>query len=94
MKGNKTSTWRLFDDKDLSVGDELSFVVWETGENFLKTKIIGVKETTFGKLTSDDWEGHEKFESEDEMYKTYSKYYNRNVDENSPVKVVKFEVVV
>jgi hypothetical protein len=29
--GVKTATWRLFDDKDLPVGDELQFINKETG---------------------------------------------------------------
>lgn len=31
LAGTKTSTWRLFDDKDLAVGNELQFVNKETG---------------------------------------------------------------
>jgi len=90
LNGQKTSTWRLFDDKDLSVGDIVSFVVWETGEEFARVELIFVKETTFGQLTSNDWEGHESFESEEKMYKVYEEYYKRPVDENSPVKIIKF----
>jgi hypothetical protein len=90
LNGQKTSTWRLFDDKDLSVGDSVSFVVWETGEEFARVELIFVKETTFGQLTSNDWEGHETFESEEKMYKVYEEYYKRPVDENSPVKIIKF----
>jgi hypothetical protein len=90
LNGQKTSTWRLFDDKDLSVGDIVSFVVWETGEEFARVELIFVKETTFGQLTSNDWEGHETFESEEKMYKVYEEYYKRPVDENSPVKIIKF----
>ncbi|MFC1623537.1 ASCH domain-containing protein [Patescibacteria group bacterium] len=93
LKGGKNATWRLFDDKDLSAGDEVSFVVWETNEEFAKVKIIDVKETTFGELTDEDWKGHEKFNSEKEMYDTYSKYYNREVNKNSPVKIIKFELL-
>ena len=90
LSGNKTSTWRLFDDKDLSVGDQISFVVWETGEEFAHVELIFVKETTFGQLTNDDWEGHEKFKSDEDMYDIYEKYYNRPVDKNSPIKIIKF----
>ena len=32
LSGEKTSTWRLFDDKDLQVGDGLIFVNKDTGE--------------------------------------------------------------
>ncbi len=90
LAGNKTTTWRLFDDKDLSIGDQVSFVVWESGQEFARVEIIFVKETIFGALTEIDWDGHEKFSSDDEMYKTYEKYYNRKVDKNSPVKIIKF----
>ncbi len=31
ITGTKTSTWRLFDDKDLTVGDELQFINKESG---------------------------------------------------------------
>ena len=32
LNGAKTSTWRLFDDKNLQVGDELKFINKETGD--------------------------------------------------------------
>jgi len=44
LSGEKTSTWRLFDDKDLSIGDEISFVNKESLEEFAKGKIIAVEE--------------------------------------------------
>ncbi len=91
LKGNKNTTWRLFDDKNLSVGDEVDFLVFKTLEQFAKVKIIFVKETEFGKLTDEDWDGHEKFSSDEEMYKTYSEYYNCPVTSTSPVKIIKFK---
>jgi len=92
LGGKKNTTWRLFDDKNLSVGDSVSFLVQETLEEFARVKITYVKETTFGEFTDEDWDGHEKFSSEKEMYKTYSGYYNREVTSTSPVKVIKFEL--
>ena len=93
LTNNKNTTWRLFDDKDLSVGDEVSFLVWETGDEFARVRVIKVNETVFGKLTDEDWDGHEKYNSEEEMYETYKKYYNREVDADSPVKIIKFELI-
>jgi uncharacterized protein (DUF1697 family) len=90
LSGSKNTTWRLFDDKDLSVGDRVSFVVWETGEPFAEVTLSDVRETTFGKLTPEDWDGHEKFASDAEMYETYSRYYSRPVTADSPVKIIKF----
>ncbi len=93
LSGEKNTTWRLFDDKNLSAGDVVSFLVWENKKEFAKAKIIEVKETTLGKLTDKDWDGHEKFSSNEEMYKTYSKYYTQDVDENTILKVIKFELL-
>ncbi len=93
LQGKKNVTWRLFDDKKISSEEIVSFLVWETKEEFAKAKLTSVKKTTFGELTEEDWEGHEEFSSQEEMYKTYSKYYNRQVDKNTPLKIIKFELI-
>jgi len=93
LKGEKTTTWRLFDDKNLSIGDELLFVVFETGEQFAVAKITSVRGTTMGKLTKDDWAGHEAYTSEKDRYDHYEAYYKRPVDEKSPIKIIKFKLL-
>jgi hypothetical protein len=93
LRGKQDTTWRLFDDKDLSVGDTLSLVDSKTGEEFALAKITSVKETVMGKLSYSDFEGHDKFASEAEMYKTFSKYCKRPVTKDTPVKVVKFRLI-
>ncbi len=93
LNGEKGVTFRLFDDKDLSEGDIVSFVVWETGEEFARAKLIQVKEKEFGDLTEEDFEGHERFNSEKEKYDTYSLYYEREVTPKSPTKIIKFELI-
>ena len=90
IDGNKTTTWRLFDDKNLSVGDCISFRISETGEEFLQIEILSTNEVKFNELTQSDWEGHEKYDSEKKMYETFEKYYNRTVDGNTLVKIIKF----
>ena len=93
----KYTTWRLFDDKDIfenDIGTIYLFIIKETDKEFAKAKIVGIRETTFNELNDEDWDGHEKFESEKEMYKIYSGYYNQEVDKNSIVKVIKFEIIV
>jgi len=67
--------------------------VKESGKEFARAKITSVRETSFEELTDDDWDGHEKFNSEKEMYKTYSGYYNCEVTENNSVKVIKFKLI-
>jgi len=90
LAGEKTSTWRLFDDKDLKNGDELIFVNKDTGHQFGTAIITSLKVKRLGFLVDEDWVGHEKFSSEEEMYETYKKYYGDRVDENSEVKIVTF----
>lgn len=93
LNGEKSATWRLFDDKDISEGDELSLVVWETGEEFVKAKVVFVKENKFKDLNEEDWEGHERYDSDEEMYKEFSLYYKQAVDENTVVKIIKFKII-
>ncbi len=91
LRGEKTSTWRLFDDKDLQVGDELEFVNKQTSEKFGTAMITAVVTKTLGSLTEADWEGHERFASDEEMYATYNSYYEPDVTPQTEVKILKFD---
>ncbi len=91
LSGEKTSTWRLFDDKDLRIGDELIFINQETGKEFGKAKITNLKVKTLGTLTDDDWKGHERYTSKEEMYKHYRGYYGDKVNEDSELKIIDFD---
>ena len=93
LKNEKTTTWRIFDDKDINEGDIMQFLVWETKEVFANAKIVNVIEKKFKDMEEQDLEGHEKFTSKEEMYETYSTYYNKTVDENTLVKIIKFELI-
>lgn len=50
LKNEKTTTWRIFDDKDIKVGDTVQFLVWETKERFAIAKIVNVVEKKFQDL--------------------------------------------
>jgi len=93
LSGEKTSTWRLFDDKDISVGDNVELQQFVTNEPFGNASIVDVVEKRFGDLNIEDKAGHEDFDSDDEMYATYSKYYNTKVDENTKLKIIRFKLV-
>ena len=92
LTGKKDTTWRISDEKELSVNDELS-LCYNHGEEFAKAIILWIKETIFENLTEEDYVGHEKFLSKEEMLKTYSKYYNIPVSPKTRVKVIKFKLV-
>src|SRR3989344_800115 len=80
LRGEKTSTWRLFDDKNIQENDRLIFIHKETGAEFGTAIIKSLKIKTLGTLTDEDWVGHEKYQSEEEMYTDYRKYYGYSVD--------------
>lgn len=93
LSGEKTSTWRLWDDKDLAVDDLLSLVDRGTDREFAFAKIDRILEKSFKELTGADKVGHEGFKSDEEMYATYTKFYDRKVDQDSVVKIIWFELV-
>ena len=95
-KGEKTSTWRLYDDKDISVNDELELIdkvdpknpeTWQTAGVAVVDRVI---EKRLGELTHEDFEGHEKFASQAELLKTYQRYYGPQVTLETPVKMIHF----
>ncbi|MFB6246282.1 MAG: ASCH domain-containing protein, partial [Candidatus Pacearchaeota archaeon] len=92
LSREKDTTWRIGDDKNLQVDDEISLCHTD-GSEFGKAKILWTKETKFANLTEEDREGHEKFSSEEEMYQKYSGYYNIKVGPETPVKVIKFNLL-
>lgn len=90
LTGQKTSTWRLFDDKDLQLGDSLTFINKETGESFGTAVISKLVVKTLGTLEDADWTGHERFASEDAMYAAYRTYYGDKVTPDTEVKLLSF----
>lgn len=92
LAGEKTTTWRINDEKDIAVGDELSLRNSKQDE-FARVKVISVKETTFEKLLPEDKDTHEKFKSDEEMYQTYSRYYDIVVTPKTEIKVIRFKIM-
>jgi uncharacterized protein YqfB (UPF0267 family) len=92
LKGEKNATWRLFDDKDLKVGDLINLQVWETRKDFAKARITEVKEKKLGELKEEDYDGHEKFENQKDMLNKYKEYYGDKVDLETVVKMIKFKI--
>jgi len=92
LKENKTTTWRINDEKNISVGDHLSLCD-VNGKEFAKAEVTSVRETIFKNLTEEDKEGHEKFLSDKEMYHTYSGYYKMEVTPKTKLKIIKFQLM-
>lgn len=93
ISGKKNTTWRVEDDKNLCVGDKILFLRSENLTQFAVGLLTCVVEKTFGELTESDWDGHEKFLSDCEMYKTYSRYYSKDINCDSKLKIIKFRIL-
>lgn len=92
LSGEKDSTWRLFDDKDFKEGDDVSLINKETLEEFGIAKVTSTREKKLKDLVDSDFEGHERYESEEKMYETYRSYYGDRVSPDSTLKIIKFKL--
>lgn len=92
LSGKKTKTWRMFDEKDLSTGDEIEFVSQETEEFITFAKITDVKVKKFGDIEGADFDGHNPYPSREAMLETYRGYYGDKVDWNTQIKMLTFEL--
>jgi len=95
--GENTKTWRLFDDKDLTVNDRVSLIDKVEADKPQTWKVIGVArvnkviEKRLGDITDDDYEGDERFETHEAMLETFKGYYGDNVTWDTPVKIISFD---
>ena len=96
LKGEKTSTWRLFDDKDLSVNDTILLIDKVDPKNPQSWKAIGtalidnVEQKRLGDMAGSGEGGHEGYVSKDAMLAAFRGYYGPNVTWQTPVKVIHF----
>ena len=93
LTGEKTSTWRLFDDKDLKTGDELILIEKETGNQFAKALITESREKKFEELTDSDYDGQHKYANQEEMYEDFQKYYSQTITPSTSVKIINFKLM-
>ena len=93
LEGTKTVTMRLFDDKDLKVGDELELINSDSGEVFSKAIIAEIIYRTLGEVEDIDLDGHEKWNNKEEMLKSLRLYYGDRVNLDIEVKIVRFNLI-
>ncbi len=89
----KTATWRLFDDKNLSVGDTLELLNAETREIFAKAKIVSLSEKPISQVSDEDRVGHEPVGQGIELLKHYETLYKKKIDPNESIKIIRFELI-
>lgn len=93
LAGEKRATWRLFDDKDLTVGDMFACVNNATMETIGVGTITKIVVKTLGTISDEDWTGHERYDSEEAMYAAYRALYKEPVTSDSQLKLVTFTFV-
>lgn len=87
----------MFDDKDLSVTDQVKVIDKTNPDDPGSWKVIGqatvteVVEKLLGSITEQDMQSHEAFGSKEEILEHYRGYYGRRVNLDTPVKMIYFD---
>lgn len=88
--GKCTTTWRLFDDKDLNVGDQLQFVNSDNGSVFGYATINEIVVKRILDINEQDKLGHRVYENDQAMLDDFRRFYGPDVGPKSIIKVVKY----
>lgn len=92
QSGESDITWRLFDDKDLMVGDVIDLINVTTDKKFGEAEITEVREKKMAEIGEDDMDESERYDSPEEMYAAYKEYYaEEDIGPDTMVKVVRFK---
>lgn len=95
--GTKSTTWRLYDDKELSVDDMVKIVDKVKPQESSSWRVIGegriteVIEKKLSAITDSDMQGHKEYASKEEILETYRVYYGDRVTLDTPVKIIRFD---
>lgn len=92
LKGEKNITWRINDEKNITVGDEIS-MCRTNGDEFARAEVVSVKEKALGDLTEEDKDGHERFESIENIIHRLSELYGVKVTPKTKLKIIKFKLL-
>ncbi|OGM97790.1 MAG: hypothetical protein A2735_01375 [Candidatus Yanofskybacteria bacterium RIFCSPHIGHO2_01_FULL_41_21] len=90
LDGSKRTTWRLFDDKNLEVGDEFEIINSETKENCGIGVIQDIKIKKLKDMDDTDFEGHEKYPNPEIKLIRLKELYGDKVNLDTIVKIIKF----
>ena len=92
LNGLYNTTWRLADEKNIQVDDEIQFINSENGNVF--TQIIVDKVTTkrIEDISSYDIQGHESYGSIEDIIAVFKKYYGPDITTKSLVKIIKYHL--
>lgn len=92
LSGEKTATWRLFDDKGLTIGDRLTFVNSDTGTPFATAEILAVREKKLNTITDDDYRGNGEPLSQKDLLALYKEHYGDRVTDETTIKIIDYKI--
>lgn len=90
--GDKKSTFRVTGSEEIKrivPGTSLSLRLL-TDHEFARVICNKTKITTFAELTEEDWKGHERFASVEEMLQIYSNWEKRAITLDTELKIIGF----
>lgn len=91
LSGEVASTWRLFDDKNLEIGDTFEVVNSENSQIIGYAKITQITNKYLKDINNEDQQGHQKYADLNEIVEDFKKYYGDGVGEHTPMKIIKFD---
>lgn len=96
-KGEKISTWRLFDDKDLRVNDDIKIIDKVDPRDPQSWRIIGTAKITeivekrLEDISEENMQDDHAYATKKEMLEKYRSYYGNQVTGKTPVKIIYFD---
>ncbi len=95
--GAKISTWRVYDDKDLHVNDEVEIIDKVDPTDPDSWRVVGtarislIIEKRLGSVDQQDMRGHEEYSNQQEIIREFKNYYGDSVNKETPVKIIYFD---
>ncbi len=96
--GKKTATFRMYDDKDLSVNDRIELLDKVDPKRPATWKSIGtarvdsIVEKRLSAITESDLHECDQYSNLNELLDVYRRYYGDQVTAEAPVKVIRFSL--
>lgn len=87
--GEKNRTFRVTGGERYNVGDLIELCL-EDGKAFARAVVSRKTRKTFSELEERDWQGHERFSSDEEMYLTYSNWQGFPVTPETSLDIIEY----
>ena len=95
-QGKKTTTRRMYDDKDLSVNDDVQLIDKVDPSSPATWRVVGtarintIVQKRLGDLDAGDYEDHETVMPREKLLEHYRGFYGAQVDLDTPIKIIRF----